>query len=136
MRETVTTTPVVEDDVVERLRQGTVQRKRRWSGDTHMDEGGPCDEEATDALMSEAAALIERLQKELETKRTLLDGLMKAVEPFAIFEKEFARVGDGTIGIGLSIPSDCEPTVGDLRRAREAYEKAKADTQSHKDKEG
>lgn len=49
--------------LVATLRNGTVQRPKRWTGDTHMDLGGTCDEGATDALMAEAADALHRLAK-------------------------------------------------------------------------
>ena len=48
--------------LVQRLRDGCIYRKKRWSGDTHFDLGGSIDEERTDALLGESAAAIERLQ--------------------------------------------------------------------------
>ena len=48
-------------DIVDRLRCGSVLHPRRWSGDTHFDLGGSVDEDATDAVMDEAADEIERL---------------------------------------------------------------------------
>lgn len=53
------------DDIKQRLREGTAQRTRRWSGDTHSDLGGTCDEEATEKVMAEAAAHIEMLEQAL-----------------------------------------------------------------------
>jgi hypothetical protein len=52
-------------ELVKRLDEGTVQHPRRWSGDTHTDLGGSADEEATDALMKEAARRIEALEAEV-----------------------------------------------------------------------
>jgi hypothetical protein len=49
------------DGLVDRLRLGCVYRPKRWSGDTHTDLGGSVDEEATDALMADAADLIDAL---------------------------------------------------------------------------
>jgi len=54
----------MSDDLVGRLRDGTVQHAKRWSGDTHYDFGGSCDEVATDSLMEEAAERIEALEAE------------------------------------------------------------------------
>ena len=44
--------------LTDRLLEGCVLRPKRWSGDTHDDLGGSIDEEATDALMREAAATL------------------------------------------------------------------------------
>lgn len=54
------------NDLVKRLRFGTIQHPKRWSGDTHTDLGGPVDEKATDDLMNTAADEITRLQAELD----------------------------------------------------------------------
>ena len=45
--------------LIDRLYQGCVYRKKRWSGDVHSDLGGSIDEEATDAVMEKAAKLLE-----------------------------------------------------------------------------
>jgi len=50
--------------LTERLSAGCVVRPKRHSGDTHVDYAtGYIDEEATNALLQEAADEIERLQK-------------------------------------------------------------------------
>ena len=59
------------NDIVARLRKGTVQHPRRWSGDTHHDLGGSVNEKETDRVMDEAAAEIERLRKELRIMRSI-----------------------------------------------------------------
>jgi len=53
----------MSNDLVKRLREGSVQHVKRWSGDTHADLGGSCDENQTDKLMSEAADRIEALER-------------------------------------------------------------------------
>lgn len=55
------------DCLVRRLRDGCITHPKRWSGDTRDDLGGAIREEATDALMTEAADEIERLSVNAET---------------------------------------------------------------------
>ena len=52
------------DELISLLRQGTVQKPSRWSGD--CGEPNQCDENATDALMARAADKIEQLEKIVE----------------------------------------------------------------------
>ena len=51
-------------DIVNLLRQGTVQKPSRWSGD--CGEPNQCDEKATDDLLGRAADKIEKLEKILK----------------------------------------------------------------------
>jgi hypothetical protein len=53
------------DDLVKRLRNGTIQHVQRWCGDTHYDLGGSCNEDQTNKLLSEAADRIEMLERAL-----------------------------------------------------------------------
>lgn len=61
----------MSDDLIERLRYGCVYHPKRWSGDTHADLGGAVSEEATDAVMFEAADEIERLRRLLNEYENL-----------------------------------------------------------------
>lgn len=56
------------NDLVKRLNEGTVQHPRRWSGDTHSDLGGSVDEDATDALMKEAARALEAMKADADRR--------------------------------------------------------------------
>ena len=87
-------------DLLARLRAGTVQRPKRWTGDTHGDLGGTCDEEATDALMVEAADEIERLRSIAAYLLSMVDHAQKHGEGFdpedlAEIEKARAWLGEG-----------------------------------------
>lgn len=94
------------------LFNGTAYHQKRWSGD-----GGRVDEDATDAIMM-------RAHDELTRLRTLLEDLVRAVEPFADIAAELSDVmKDGEKNSMLW----AVPKVGDLRRAREAYLKAKGE---------
>lgn len=53
------------DTIQERLRAGTIEHPKRWSGDCHSDLGGSVDEEATLAMMIEAANRIDELERAL-----------------------------------------------------------------------
>ena len=55
---------MIIDKFVNLLRQGTVQKPSRWSGD--CGEPNQCDEKATEALMERAADKIEKLEKILK----------------------------------------------------------------------
>lgn len=55
----------MNDDLIKRLRNGVIEHKKRWSGDTHADLGGSVDYEATENLMAEAAARIAELEATL-----------------------------------------------------------------------
>jgi hypothetical protein len=48
--------------LIDDLRSGAIEHKKRWSGDTHFDLGGSIDREATEMLMAQAADGIERLR--------------------------------------------------------------------------
>jgi hypothetical protein len=69
-----------DDDLVKRLDEGCIQHARRWSGDTHTDLGGSVDEEATDAVMKEAARRIEALQAEVADKSGIIAELRRHAE--------------------------------------------------------
>lgn len=69
----------MSDDLIERLRYGCVYRPRRWSGDTHTDLGGTINEDATDAVMAEAADEIERLEEAARRLDVLLGVCSNAV---------------------------------------------------------
>ena len=63
-------------DLVKRLREGTVLRPKRWSGDTHYDLGGSIDEDATDQLMDKAA-------DHIEAQAARIERLEAALRPFS-----------------------------------------------------
>lgn len=48
----------MSDDLIKRLNDGIVEHDKRWSGDTHDDLGGSVDQDATEAVMREAAAAL------------------------------------------------------------------------------
>lgn len=50
---------------MDQLILGCVYKKKRWSGDNHMDDGGLIDENKTDEVMLSAAKEIENLREEL-----------------------------------------------------------------------
>ena len=52
----------MSDDLVTRLREGVIEHRKRWTGDTHDDLGGSVDCDATDTLMMQAADRIEALE--------------------------------------------------------------------------
>ena len=56
-------------DLVKRLREGVIEHRKRWTGDTHDDLGGTVDCDATDALMIQAADRIEALEAERDALR-------------------------------------------------------------------
>lgn len=51
---------MTNNELAKELREGCKYKPRRWSGDTHDDDGGLVDEGATDALMLAAADIVER----------------------------------------------------------------------------
>lgn len=63
---------MAEQSIAERLREGIIYHKKRWSGDTHTDMGSSVDEDATDAVMAQAADEIDRLTKERDEAREAL----------------------------------------------------------------
>lgn len=78
----------------ERLRQGCIEHRRRWSGDTHDDLGGSVDTTATDALMTEAAAELDRL--ETLVARLLADSEPRGRATFTAPECAFTGKQEGT----------------------------------------
>jgi len=76
----------------ERLAEGCIYRDRRWSGDTHEDEGGCIDEAATDDLMAEAAAIVKAWED--------------APEAFVMFGKYGFPTHDGRVYVN-SVPDGC-----------------------------
>jgi hypothetical protein len=62
-------------DIVERLKYGIIEYRKRWSGDTHSDLGGSVDYDATTDMLNEAADRIEAL----EARIARADALAEAV---------------------------------------------------------
>lgn len=78
----------MHEDLIDKLRNGSVLRPKRWSGDTHDDLGGSVDEAATDAIMAEAAAALEAMRKNAE--RFNFRGIDDAL--FAVRESLWANI--------------------------------------------
>jgi hypothetical protein len=66
---------------------------------------------------------------EIEHLRSLLEDLVRAVEPFAEYADNFSTLADEDAVWGRESGSTFlkRCTIGDLRRAREAYLKAKGE---------
>ncbi len=119
--------------LVQRLRDGCIYRKKRWSGDTHFDLGGSIDEERTDALLRESAAAIVRLQP-------IVDKLPKTKDGVVVLpgDEVFEIMPDGNIRTWIVIWQphteqymvsrifyDCPIPVSHCYSTREAAEAAK-----------
>lgn len=70
--------------LVDELRNGVIEHKKRWSGDTHSDLGGSVDCASTDALMDSAADEIERLQGYIDDAIDALEYAIFWVEEYEL----------------------------------------------------
>jgi hypothetical protein len=84
-------TPATRGALVDALLEGCVYRPKRWSGDTHDDLGGSIDEDATNALMQEAADRINTLELEALGAGIKIDDLEREAAA------ALARTADGLV---------------------------------------
>jgi hypothetical protein len=67
------------DELIKRLRDGVIEHDKRWSGDTHDDLGGSANYDATEALMSEAAAALTEAQATIARQQVMLDRALEDI---------------------------------------------------------